>query len=128
VKILIAVDDSRHSERAIAFVSHMRWPAGSRMIVAHVTSPAVPEKPLAGGVDRAQDQLREAGLATERRVAEGDAREQLLALVDRERIDLLVMGSRGHSGVARLMMGSVSSHAVSHAPCSVLVVKETQRR
>ena len=142
MKIMIAVDDSPHSERAIRFVTCMRWPAGSRMIVANVLPPAV--RPEASNSDsvgvsaeprrweavstRAQNQLRDAGLSTERRVTEGDAREQLLQLVDSERVDLLVMGSRGHSGLARLMLGSVSSHAVAHASCSVLVVKETKRR
>jgi len=33
------------------------------------------------------------------------------------------MGSHGRSGVAKLMLGSVASHLVSHAPCSVLVVR-----
>ena len=143
VKILVAVDDSPHSERALQFVSRMRWPAGSRMLVASVTPMAVP----AGSSDsdsadalakqrcqrervmvRAQSQLRDAGLSTEQRVAEGDAREQLLQIVDHERVDLLVMGSRGRSGLVRLMLGSVSSHAVTHASCSVLVVKATRNR
>ena len=143
VKILVAVDDSPHSERAIQFVTRMRWPAGSRMIVANVMPLAVPAESsdfdpadvLAkqrcqreSVITRAQNQLRDAGLSTERRVAEGDAREQLLQLVDTERVDLLVLGSRGHSALARLMLGSVSSHAVAHASCSVLVVKETKRR
>ena len=33
------------------------------------------------------------------------------------------MGSHGRSGIARLVMGSVASHVVTYAPCSVLVVK-----
>ena len=143
MKILVAVDDSPHSERAIQFVTRMRWPAGSRMLVASVMPLVVPAESsdfdlphlLArqrchreSVITRAQDQLRDAGLSTERRVAEGDAREQLLQLVDTEQVDLLVMGSRGHSALGRLMLGSVSSHAVGHASCSVLVVKETKRR
>jgi nucleotide-binding universal stress UspA family protein len=33
------------------------------------------------------------------------------------------MGSHGRSGLAKLLLGSVASYVVSHAPCSVLVVK-----
>ena len=143
MKILVAVDDSPHSERAIQFVTRMRWPAGSRMIVANVIPLAVsaessnfdPADVLAkrrchceSVITRAQNHLRDAGLSTERRVAEGDAREQLLQLVDTERVDLLVMGSRGPSALSRLMLSSVSSHAVGPASCSVLVVKETKQR
>ena len=148
MKILIAVDDSPHSDRAVEFVTRMRWPGGSRMIVTSVMPSAAAILPSAVGsaandsangvaerrrrhqvvVARALGQLRAAGFATEGMVIEGDAREQIMKLVERERVDLLVMGSRGRSGLARLMLGSVSGHAVIHAPCSVLVVKPTSGR
>jgi nucleotide-binding universal stress UspA family protein len=37
--------------------------------------------------------------------------------------DLVVVGSHGRTGLAKLVLGSVASHVVTHAPCSVLVVK-----
>lgn len=37
--------------------------------------------------------------------------------------DLIVMGRQGRSGLAELVMGSVSNHVVHHAPCSVLVIQ-----
>ena len=39
MRILIGVDQSPHSERAVRFVTRMRWPAGSRVIVASVMTP-----------------------------------------------------------------------------------------
>ena len=36
--------------------------------------------------------------------------------------DLLVVGSRGHSAVAEMLLGSVSHHCVQHAACPVVVV------
>ncbi len=37
--------------------------------------------------------------------------------------DLIVVGRRGHSGVAEMLIGSVSNYVVHHAPCSVLVIQ-----
>lgn len=143
MKILIAVDDSPQADRAARFVSGMRWPAGSRVIVASVVRdvpplPGAAARPEAAeasaelhrryerAMRHARDLLRAAGLSTEGRVVEGDARERLLELVESERVDLLVVGSRGHNRLLRLLLGSVSSHAVTHARCSVLVIKGAQ--
>jgi len=75
-------------------------------------------------VARAEAELREAGIATENRTPIGDPREMLIRLVADERVDLLVLGSHGRTGISKLLLGSVSSHVVTHAHCSVLVVKE----
>lgn len=42
-----------------------------------------------------------------------------------EGADLLVVGSRGHGGFIGSLMGSVSHYCVNHAPCPVVVVRET---
>jgi nucleotide-binding universal stress UspA family protein len=143
MRILIAVDQSPHSKRAVRFVSRMRWPAGSRVIVASVMSPPLtPSVGVDPGVSlmvevsaeqmaetrtlvaEAEDALRAAGIATESRIPTGDPREILLRLVEDERVDLIILGSHGRTGFAKLLLGSVSSHVVTHAHCSVLVVKE----
>ena len=142
MKILIALDDSAHSEQALDFITRMRWPAGSRVIVVTVMQPVVaalagPFEPTPLEVDltaeqrrlaeelvsRAENRLRECGFATEGSVLSGDPRESLVQEARDVRADLIVVGSHGRTGLAKLMLGSVSSHVVTHAPCSVLVVK-----
>ena len=145
MRILIALDASEHSERALDFVTRMRWPAGSRVMVLSVLQPVAgalsayePSVASAGLLEeqrgrleevvaRAEGTLRESGFSTEGRVVAGDPREALVQTARSERADLLVVGSHGHSGLTKLMLGSVSSHVVTHAPCSVLVVKQTPR-
>jgi nucleotide-binding universal stress UspA family protein len=42
--------------------------------------------------------------------------------------DLIVLGSHGHTGMKRLLLGSVASSVVSHAPCSVEIVRRKQTK
>jgi nucleotide-binding universal stress UspA family protein len=144
MKILIALDASPHSERALDFVTRMRWPAGSRVIVLSVLQPVVnavslsydpapidvdllaeQRQALENLVSDAERRLRESGFSTEGRVLAGDPRETLVEEAVTTHADLLVVGSHGRTGIAKLMIGSVSSHLVTHAPCSVLVVKSS---
>jgi|SRR4051794_21236671 len=56
-----------------------------------------------------------------RRAVEGHA--ALVLTEAAQGAELLVVGSRGHGGFAGLLLGSVSEHVVTHAPCPVVVVR-----
>ncbi len=141
MKILIGIDGSDCSREAVRFVRRLAWPAGTRAIVTSAVQPMVlaytelyvtpateemlteERKSHEELVSLAEHDLRDAGLGTEARVLEGDPREALIQLAKAEKVDLVVVGSHGRSGLAKLFLGSVASHVVTHAPCSVLVVK-----
>ena len=53
----------------------------------------------------------------------GEPGEEIVAAAKRLNADLIVMGSRGLKGIPRLVLGSVASHVLRHAPCPTLVVK-----
>lgn len=59
----------------------------------------------------------------EERVAEGDAREEIVRMADEWRAGLLVVGARGLTPLKRAVLGSVSTALLRYAPCPVLVVK-----
>ena len=48
---------------------------------------------------------------------------EIIACAERERADLIVIGTRGTSGFAKLLLGSVASGVVTYSPIPVLVVK-----
>ncbi len=56
-------------------------------------------------------------------IVTGDPAEEIVRLAKIYDADLIVLGSRGLTGMKRILLGSVSSQIVEDAPCSVLVVK-----
>jgi len=54
---------------------------------------------------------------------EGDVATEILRLAQETGSDLIVMGTHGRTGLARLLMGSVAEQVVRKAPCPVLTVK-----
>lgn len=56
-------------------------------------------------------------------VAVGHPAEQIIYHADRRKVDLIVVGDRGHSKFVRLLLGSVSKQVVQYAGRAVLVVR-----
>lgn len=54
---------------------------------------------------------------------EGDAAHGILTAANEHDVDLIVMGTHGRTGLARLALGSVAANVIRHAECSVLVVR-----
>lgn len=143
MKIVLGYDDSPHAQAALRWVCGQRWPAGTRVAVvsavrapvtayAEVYAPAVAYPPEvvqdltrhhAELAEAARAELAAAGITAEARVLTGDPREVLVDVARSEGADLVVMGSHGRTGFAKLVLGSVAAHVVGHAPCSVMVIK-----
>lgn len=69
-------------------------------------------------------QLQRAGLTAEADRRDGDAATALLAAAHSSDADLIVMGTHGRTGLARLVLGSVARNVLHHARCSVLITRE----
>jgi len=72
---------------------------------------------------QSSDDLQRAGRSSQPEVREGDVAAEILAAAERSGADLIVMGSRGRSGVTRAVLGSVARNVLLHAPCSVLIAR-----
>lgn len=72
--------------------------------------------------------LRAAGRAVETRSRTGDAAAEIISAAEESDADLVVIGSRGRTGVARLLLGSVARNVLHGSRASVLVVRTRERR
>jgi nucleotide-binding universal stress UspA family protein len=67
--------------------------------------------------------LKEMGVPYTSRCESGPPVETIVRVAQEQQADLIVLGSRGLSGLQRLLLGSVSEGVLSHAHCPVLVVR-----
>jgi nucleotide-binding universal stress UspA family protein len=107
--IIVGIDGSAHSARALEWA--IKEGALQHAPVTVITVNSVPASPWTGNPTvLAQDPAELARLRQELIDASRDA-------------DLVVVGSRGAGGFARLLVGSVSNQVVHHAHCPVMVVR-----
>ena len=66
---------------------------------------------------------RAAGVTARCVVLYGHAADQLVHHARKAQVDLIILGSRGHSGIKEFLLGSVATRVTAHAPCSVMVVR-----
>jgi nucleotide-binding universal stress UspA family protein len=133
--IIVGVDGSEQSTRAVAWgadyakvtggvlelFTSWYWPQpyGYPMAIPSYDGEAVARtvaEKAAAEVTLPPDQLRTT-------VVSGPPAQLLVEAS--ARADLLVIGNRGHSGLAGLLLGSVGAHCVHHAHCPVVVVRPT---
>ena len=134
-RILLAVDGSRHSAKAIPAAADLASRYGAEVLVFHAR-----EHELALGVDVDAEtpdeamtlvdgivrELKDRGVAVRGeivRVPLGDTARAILDATHDEHMDLIVMGTRGLSEWSRLLMGSVAHDIVHLADIPVLVVR-----
>ena len=63
------------------------------------------------------------GIEVETHAREGQPAEVIIDVAKQVQADLIVVGSRGLTGIKRFLLGSVSSKVSEHASCSVMIVR-----
>jgi nucleotide-binding universal stress UspA family protein len=143
-KILVAFDGSSYSAKAVEVASALTKTDGTELIIVHVYSAPAIVYTGAGGIPvpnypELEDTMREGAQKTLSRGVElaresgAKARGELLEAASTvqaitefaagEKVGLIVAGTRGMGTFKKLVLGSVSAGFVSHASCSVLVVR-----
>lgn len=133
--ILFATDFSPAAAHAIPFVKKIARHFQSNLVAFHVKPPVVNPmtQPATWPVDieasKAMDKERReelldtfAGIRTEIEIKEGDIQSNLDKALQAHNTDLVVIGTRGRTGIAKLVLGSVAEEIFRTVPCPVLTV------
>jgi nucleotide-binding universal stress UspA family protein len=154
LKILLAVDGSACGKAAVEEIAFRPWPRGSEvMILSVVHLPFAPTPETWALPDSYYSQLEKAGreqaeaavsqatvrlrksngarelpLAVKSEVSIGHPEETIIETAQAWGADLIVVGSHGHHGLARWLLGSVSQAVASPAPCSVEIVRRASEK
>jgi nucleotide-binding universal stress UspA family protein len=136
--ILHPTDFSARSARAFELACSLAQQHAAKLVVLHVVEvpmvvpggvmtpppPVVPEDEW----QRLKAQLEairptNTAIAVEHRMVAGDVSTGVLQVADEVKADLIVLGTHGRTGLARLLMGSVAEQVVRKARCPVVTIK-----
>jgi universal stress protein A len=129
-KILVPVDFSQTSAKAYAYAAGLCRGTRAALIALYVIPPVhyVETIDLAEMAREAEEAARAALTALKPKPAEaiirqGVPHDVIVNTAQSLGVDLIVIGTHGHSGLRRLVLGSVAENVVRHAPCPVVTVR-----
>ena len=143
MKVLVPVDGSKYSSEGIKVASHYAKTKNAEVYIMTVI-PSVADIELelsASERDRLLESMKKRGEELLVKAAElikslgvnqvntvlataPSPAQEIVAFAEREKADLIIIGSRGRNATQRFHIGSVAANVVSHTPCCVYVVKE----
>ncbi len=131
-RILIPIDFSPYADFALAYAIELAQPLGAQLLLVHVrdtdqlnpfyhTGPATSEarETLSAYLPQAEARGLEADIV----IRHGTPGDEIVELAREENIDLIIIGTRGRTGLSSILLGSVAQRVAQYAPCPVLVAR-----
>lgn len=150
-KILVPVDGSKPSDKAAEYAIDIAKRRKANLIVVHVMhlaayaftptpiegmpTPTVPPIPLTVSreerkmvetyLNKVREMAKKVKVPVETKIIENRPSivQAITEVAEKEGCDLIVIGTKGRTGIKRFLLGSVASGVVTYAPCPVLVVR-----
>ena len=131
-RVLVPCDFSSPSFVALEQGVTIAESVGAELVVLHVLSHKIKRDDLQGLKDDIRHRL-EASLPAERvlklttkfLVREGMPAREIVSVADEHASDIIIMGTRGRTGIAHLALGSIAESVLRAASCPVMVVRAT---
>jgi nucleotide-binding universal stress UspA family protein len=120
-RILVGTDGSPTAAKAVERAVDVARATGAVLTIA-----CAGDAPRATEIVEAEAARHaDAGIELATEVLDGDPATALLDRAEFGQFDLLVVGNKGMTGMARFMVGSVPNKVSHHAPCSILIARTT---
>jgi nucleotide-binding universal stress UspA family protein len=140
-RILVPLDFSENTPAVLEWAAHLAEEHGSEVVLLHAYHLPVEFQQMEGAylpddfwahvkgeteqtLGRHAETLRGRGLRVETIAREGYPATVIEEEAERLHADLIVIGTRGLSGLKHLLLGSIAERVVQRAPCPVLTVKQ----
>jgi nucleotide-binding universal stress UspA family protein len=145
MKVLLAIDGSRHSHAALLEFASRPWPRATEVQILTVIHSSIPllvdpafltaaahmeqtldrRRDAPALVEAAASIIREAdpNISVTTKIVDGVPKDAIVEEARSWGADLIVLGSHGYGRVRRVLLGSVAAAVVAAAPCSVQVVR-----
>ncbi len=144
-RILVPTDFSKYSQIALNYGTAFAERFGAELYLLHVVqdlalfipdmitvspppTPSVEQMTVAvrAGLDRLIEENNLGRFTLHREVREGTPFYEIIRFARETNIDLIIMGTHGHTGLAHMLLGSVTEKVVRKAPCPVLTVRHPE--
>jgi len=135
-KILVPLDGSTYSEKALKRAGDLVEGFDSEIILIYVVEKSIPINLLDRKeylallrkfgtkiLDKSKLALSKKGITAKILIKEGNIVNEIEKVAKKEKCDLIIVGSKGLGSVTRLLLGSVSNKISQSSSCSVLIVK-----
>ena len=141
-KILVPVDFSEHSQKALRYALAFATQFGAEVTLVHIVEQMVYPgdwmyPPLAVTdfatekreqmIDRLRSLDAGSGVKTHHIVRLGRAWQEVIEIARETTADLIILATHGYTGLKHVLLGSVAEKIVRHAPCPVLSVRPDER-
>ena len=138
-RILVPIDFSEHANAAVEYATSLARATKATLLIVHV-EPArdwIGDEEVYSSADEYDEFVIHTMLESvrptdhrvpwEHRLLRGSPADEILKLAERLNVELIVMGTHGRTGLARVLMGSVAEAVLRRASCPVLTVKQPSR-
>jgi len=124
-RLLVALDGSELSERAIPYAQAIAKTRGSEVILFTVSIASVEQldRPMKAYLELKAKELQSQDIKASSAIAYGNVPDEIVGFADKNNIDLVIISTHGYSGIKRWVLGSVARKVLYGTSVQVLLVK-----